>query len=232
MIHADEARKRVATQYTESTRFLLALEKLTNQCQNLEEAFQQVQLITDIDLSQGVNLDVLGDIVGVSRYIPRSVSVPFFGFYDTGTATQPFGEELMIAIGGRFREELESPVATTVLQDPEYRTLIRSKIFKNHSIGTPEDVIRGLNYIFNSGEVFIDDSGGMKVSVLLTRPLSLSEKVLVEELDILPRPNGVGMKIKGWIFTSCFGFSDTYNSVGFSEEGSSSLDHLFFEEII
>lgn len=230
--HTVEARSRVAMQYKESARFLASISALADKCQELESALLSLKEISDIDLSQGVQLDVIGDIVGVSRYIPKSVTIPFFGFYDNGLGSTVFGEDGNIAIGSRFREELESNTATTVLQDPEFRTLIRAKIYKNHSIGTPEDIIAGLNYIFNSREVYIDDSGGMKISVLLTRPVSLAEKVLIEELDILPRPNGVSMKVKGWIFTSCFGFTDSYNSVGFAEEGSTDVDHLFFEEII
>lgn len=229
--HDAEARSRVAMQYTESARFLATLSALASKCHELELVLLSLKEISDIDLSQGVQLDVIGDIVGVTRYIPKSVTIPFFGFYNNGLGATVFGEEGNIAIGSRFREELESNTATTVLQDPEFRTLIRAKIYKNHSLGTPEDIIAGLNYIFNSREVYIDDSGGMKISIVLTRPVTLVEKVLIEELDILPRPNGVSLKMRGWVFTSCLGFSDSFHSVGFAEEGSTSLDHLLFEEL-
>ena len=227
MIHADEARKRVATQYTESTKFLLALSKLAAQCQNIEDALQSVQQITDIDSATGVNLDVIGDIVGVSRYIPSSLLIPFFGFDDTAGGVR-FGEEENPGIGARFRDEDEPYTATSVLGDPEYRLLIRAKILKNHAIGTNEDILAGMQYIFQGALNVVEDVGGMKIRVGIGRNLTLIEQTLISTLDLLPRPNGVHI---GSVVTfqpdSYFGFDDQPTAKGFDD---ASAGGIFAEE--
>lgn len=227
MIHADEARQRVATQYTESTKFLLALSKLAAQCQDIEDAFQAVQQITDIDTANGVNLDVIGDIVGVSRYIPSSLLIPFFGFDDTAGG-YVFGEEENPSIGARFRDGDEPYAATSVLGDPEYRLLIRAKILKNHAIGTNEDILAGMQYIFQGAFNVIEDVGGMKVRVGIGRNITLIEQTLISTLDLLPRPNGVRISnVVTFQSENYFGFDDQPTAKGFDD---ASAGGIFAEE--
>jgi hypothetical protein len=218
--HAVEARSRVATQYTASYKFLSALAKLAARCQEVEDVLLQVKEITDIDNARGVNLDVIGDIVGVSREIPNAVALQFFGFSDT-TGASTFGEEGSNAIGARFYEEKEAYTATTTLGDPELRLLIRAKIIKNHAIGTCEDILTGMGYIFQGAINVIEDVGGMRISIGVGRQLSYVEKLLIRQLDLLPRPNGVRISaLVSFEAESYLGFQGQPGAVGFAEEGS------------
>lgn len=228
LIHTDEARKRVITQYTESTKFLAALSKLANQCQDLEDALLSVQQVTDIDTAAGVNLDVIGDIVGVSRYIPSSLLISFFGFDDTAGG-KVFGEEENPGIGARFRDEDEPYTATSVLGDPEFRLLIRAKIIKNHSIGTNEDILNGMQYIFQGALNVVEDVGGMSIRIGIGKTLTLIEQTLISTLDLLPRPNGV--KIGGVVTfqpEAYFGFDDQPTAKGFDD---ATVGGIFSEEL-
>lgn len=232
--HQALGRSRIATQYTESQRFLAYVRALLESSAELEAVLQKVTEQSDIDLAEGVNLDVIGEIVGISRIIPASVQLAFFGFQDNAAALN-FGEEDAQGVGGRFYDEGEPYLATSVLNDPEYRMLIRAKIVKNHAVGTNEDVIAGLAYLFGSGnmaiQVAVEDIGNMAIQVAVGRPLTYLEKVLISQLDILPRPAGVRISQRVTFDTiNYFGFDGQSSALSFGEEGLSSVGGLFAEE--
>ncbi|TXG97759.1 MAG: DUF2612 domain-containing protein [Nevskiaceae bacterium] len=215
--HSAQARGLTATQYRDRIKFLKTLDVFMKEVQDLEDALFKVAALTDIDIATGVNLDVLGDIVGVSRNIDKGILLPFFGFQDTDGGVV-FGEEGAAGVGARFLEEGEDYTATSVLQDPEFRLIIRAKIVKNHAVGTNDDILRGLNYIFSGSINLIDDQGGHKVSVGIGRQISYTEKLFIRQLDLLPRPNGVQLGIVlSFGSDGFFGFEDTPNAKGFDE---------------
>ena len=228
--HQSLGRSRVATQYTESQKFLAYVRALLESSAELEAVLQKVAEQTDIDLAAGVNLDVIGEIVGVSRIIPASVQLAFFGFQDNAAALN-FGEEGAQGVGGRFYDEGEPYLATSVLNDPEFRLLIRAKIVKNHAHGTNEDILQGLAYLFNAPRTVVEDLGGMAISVAIGRQLTFQEKALVTVLDILPRPAGVRINWRS-TFDSAryFGFDGQPGALSFGEEGQPNVGGLLAEE--
>jgi len=210
--HQATGRSRAALQYQESPKFLAYLKALLAAPVELEGVLQKVALQTDIDQAEGMNLDVLGEIVGISRIVPNSIPVQFFGFQGQPGALV-FGEEGYPGNGGRFREETESEFATSVLADPDYRLLLKAKIVKNHSKGTNEDMLKGLSYLFGQG--------GMAVQVAVGRQLTFLEKVLITNLDVLPKPAGVRISQRvTYNAANFFGFSDQPGALTFGEEGS------------
>jgi hypothetical protein len=242
MDHQATGRSRVALQYQESPKFLAYLKALLGAPVELEGVLQKVALQTDIDQAEGVNLDVLGEIVGISRIVPNAIPVQFFGFQGQPGALI-FGEEGYPGNGGRFRDELESQFATSVLADTDYRLLLKAKIVKNHSKGTNEDMLKGLSYLFASpshsgampAQVAVNDQGGMAVQIAVGRPLTYLEKVLITNLDILPRPAGVRISQRvTYDAANYFGFSDSPQYMGgaltFGEESSTILGGQFAEE--
>ena len=233
MDHLAVGRGRVAAQYTESQKFLAYIRALLASSAELEAVLQKVAEQVDIDLAEGVNLDVIGEIVGISRIIPASVQLAFFGFQDNAAALN-FGEEGSQGIGARFYDEGEPYLATSVLNDPEFRLLIRAKIVKNHALGTNEDVIAGLAYLFGGGmaiQVAVEDIGGMAIQVAVGRPLTYLEKVLITNLDVLPRPAGVRISQRvTYSTTSYFGFDGQNSALSFGEEGQPSVGGQFAEE--
>jgi hypothetical protein len=228
--HQVVGRSRVATQYTESQKFLAYIRALLDSSAELETVLQQVASQTDIDVAEGVNLDAIGEIVGVNRILPSSIAVMFFGFEGQAGATI-FGEDGILGIGSRFRDELEPETATSVLADSEYRLLIRAKIVKNHAHGTCEDILAGMAYLFNSSSIVVEDSGGMVIQVAIGRQLTFLEKSLITTLDILPRPGGVRINQRvTYDSLSYFGFDGQLNALVFGEEGSPAIGGLFAEE--
>ncbi len=74
--HAALGLSRVAAQYQNSTDFLAYLTAILTLDNELESVFQQVAQQVDIDLAEGVNLDTIGAIVGISRVLPGGPSNP------------------------------------------------------------------------------------------------------------------------------------------------------------
>jgi hypothetical protein len=228
--HLAQGLSRLASQYSDREKIIAYVKALLAANQELEDVLQKMALQTDIDIAEGVNLDTIGEIVGISRIIPESIAVQFFGFEGQPGATV-FGENNQIGIGARFREEGEPETDTSVLADPEYRLLIRAKIVKNHSRGTPEDIMAGLDFLFQAELSVVDDLGNMAIAISIGRQLTFQEKAIVKQLDILPRP--VGVRINAYTefdYNNYFGFEGRPNAKTFGEEGDTTKGGVFAEE--
>lgn len=231
--HKETGLGRVAAQYKNSTKFLAYLAALLDQADEIDAVLRKVEQQMDIDLAEGVNLDVIGEIVGVgSRILPDAIplQIRFFGF-DGQANSGTFGEDGALGIGARFRDEQEPYAATSVLADLDFRTLIRARISKNHSHGTNEDMLASLVYIFNSTHVVVDDPGGMSINVAIGKQLTWQEKYIVKLLNILPRACGVRIgTYVSFDATKYIGFDGQIAALSFGEEGQPLIGGLLAEE--
>lgn len=174
--------------------------------------------VFDVDTAEGVQLDIIGRWVGQSRLISGVLLLQFFGFDDNPAALN-FGEEGNAAIGGRFYGEGEPIAGTTLLADPEYRTLIKARIARNNAQGSTADIVRALQFLFSAPAV-VEDPGTMAIGVAIGRPLSLVELAIITNLDILPRPSGVRIAWQGYFNGDGYlGFDGQPGAVPFAEEG-------------
>jgi len=231
--HTQLGKSRVALQYSQSQKFLAYLTALLKHADELESVLRTVALQMDIEVAEGVNLDVIGDIVGVSRVLPQSLPVTLFGFEGYAGAGI-FGEEGQPSVGYRFRNESESGLASSVLQDIEYRLLIRAKIVKNHSRGTGQDLIDGLLLLFNvSDGIVVFDAGNMAIGVGIGRLLTPYEQaLLLPSLDLLVRPSTVNtVYIAMYDANDYFGFFGQPGAGTFGEEGDPAIGAPFAEQV-
>ena len=118
-------------------------------------AFAELTELRWIDSAQGVQLDGIGDIVGIARDIPQSVFLPFFGYEG-----QPAGRAYGVA---RYRSEYEEYATSYKASDEEYRTMIKAKIIANSSHGLREDIIRSLTEVLEARAVEITNLGNANV---------------------------------------------------------------------
>lgn len=221
---------RFALQYQQATKLRAFAQVLLVMCNNIEDCLQTLALLKDIDNAYGAHLDVIGDIVGISRIVPNSLPLKFFGFADTIGGSGNFGEETDIGVGSRFWDEGEPLADTTILNDPEYKLLIRAKIVKNHSKGNGDSILQGLQYLFGPAPVNVTNFGGMHMGVSIGRLLSFQERAIITQLDILPCPAGVGITSRVTYAGPVFGFADTPGGLPFGEETDPSIGGIFAEE--
>ena len=112
--------------------------------------------------------------------------------------------------------------ADTELSDIQMRNLIRAKIAKN--ITSPymvaderislQDVI---NSAFN-GAAYVVDNYDMSLTLYVDEIVSLDDLILINNLNLLPSPQGVGYKkIISYSNETTFGFKDNPHAKSFGE---------------
>lgn len=211
--HKELAVSRLATQFRESTNLIAYIKALLIETDTLEQVFCDLLEKRWIDTAEGVQLDILGAIVGQSREFVDAEIFDYFGFADNPQA-QSFGTLIDTGIGGRFRIIGEAITGIRQLTDDEYRKFIRARITRNSTKSTPEDIIAQLRFIFESPLIlFVDGDTNYEVSI--GRVLTLNEKSILTNTDIVPKTAGVrATYVTEFDSSNFFGFQGVPNSAG------------------
>ena len=139
----------------------------------------------NIDTAEKYSLDVLGRIFGVSRSSVSLTEKEYLTYYEK---TGGLGWGL-----GRWYRSGEAIRETILLTDQEFRFLIKARIWKlyqNPSLDYLTDALQDLT----GDDAYIVDNGNMTMKVYYGNTIALDSfiKFAVENLDILPRPVGIG----------------------------------------
>ncbi|QXF34259.1 hypothetical protein CE143_14695 [Photorhabdus luminescens] len=182
--HKSKALSRIYWQYKNSPKLINWITSLPDIAQSsIEDQIEKINNILDIDKAEGDQLDICGRIAGFAeRPLIRTDFVSIFAYNGTGGA-QPYniapykspGEQIKIA-----------PVS-----DFMYRILIKSKIQKNNSIATIDDVKSAVDYIFNVNSAIIDGQDMTMKTIWMDKAIAANIRVLIEMFDLIPRPQGV-----------------------------------------
>lgn len=171
-----------------------------------------IPLALSIDDAEGVNLDLVGKHVGQSRVltglVPRDLFA-FHGSYGSGFSRGNSG-------GGRWYRAGNSLTDSVRLDDPDYRFLIKCRVAKNYMTGTIENLSDMLEFIFGPASA-VYDQYDMSLSVLIqAEAITAFKRYAIQQLDILPRPAGVGIKFYLAVPQTAFGFYGAPTSAGFN----------------
>lgn len=218
--HEDLVRDKIISHYRESNvvDWIIAL---LSEANNLEDVFSNIIKSRMLDHARDAELDVIGYIVGQSRILVDANVFNYFGFSPNSQANS-FGTTIDPSVGGRFRSVREPSIGFRTLNDDEYKLLIRSRIIKNNTGVTREDIISQLKFLFNAPSVIVTEET-MKICFLIGRILTSNEVAIIENTDILPKPTGVTMCFlgsydgTGVTGSTFFGFAGIPNSSGFDD---------------
>ena len=131
----------------------------------------------DIDQARGFSLDIIGRRVGVSRTLPSAVSKGYFGYLNS-IQGEPWGEGVWYRIG-------ESLGDTLVLNDSDYRFLIRAKILKNFQNGTMDYILNALRFLLTE-DANIEDNLNMTATVYLSiASLNILQRYMIDLSDMI-----------------------------------------------
>lgn len=152
--------------------------------------------IADVDTAVGVQLDLIGKIVGVPRVVQGFVPDGVYYSYDdeNNPMSSPEGKgmsDIGSPVNAEFKDYEDVRKSIYTLSDGLYRTMIKLKILKNNSNGTLKDIDDGLYEIF-SGGVTIVDNFDMTGSVVVSSDYNLAGR-LSAFIGIFPRPLGVSL---------------------------------------
>ncbi len=219
------ARSRYTDQFKDSVNFDILMIVWMMGYQEIQETLLSLITIKDVDAATGVQLDVIGDIVGQPRTLENIDATGYFGFYSDPGA-QPFGS-LSTASGGIYNSLYDSGSSgNTSLPDGTYRSFIKAKIISNNSAGTSEDIITAARALFSTDIVeFGDDPTSGVFSLYIGRPWNdealtafpgLDETVVATRL--LPIPAGVRIEFRD------SGEYETFYAVNRYETAANALD--------
>jgi hypothetical protein len=163
----------------------------------------QLRSVLDIDTAVGVNLDLVGKHVGQGRVLPAITPRGLFGFEG---ATGGKGFSLHGNGGGKWYRRGDPIADSVVLNDDDYRFLIRCRVTRNYMTGTMPDIEAALAFIFG-GTARAYDQFDMSMTVVVAESgVSDFTRYAITKLDILPRPVGVRIKYVLAVPDGAFGF--------------------------
>lgn len=164
--------------------------------------------LMNIDTATSAALDLCGKRVGQSRVLNDFYPIEYFAFDNIENA-QAFNK-------GKWYRNGNAVKNTVRLNDEDYRFLIKCRITKNFQMGNIASVNKALQFIFSDGVAY--DNYDMSLSVLIrSERLSDFKKYVIKNLDILPRPNGVGIGFYLHAKAKSFGFLNGVNVAGFNQ---------------
>lgn len=151
----------------------------------------------DIDTAVGAQLDILGKYIGVNRIFQDNILTNMFSL-ETYTESDPTLEDRWgFVTYATFATTLENGVVnyqsvlTTnfLLNDADYRTLLKLKIIQNYSNGSHKQIDDAM-FAFFGNEITVVQNATMQMTY--TVPFNLSAVLNAAiVLGVLPKPIGV-----------------------------------------
>ena len=149
----------------------------------------KLQDVLNIEYANGHQLDLVGKHVGQSRIISEFSLNKFFGFNGSKNAVS-FGR-LNNSIGGKWYRNRDPLSKTIMLDDNNYRFMIKARIIKNYQTATMENIIESCFFLLGRHCEIIDNLNMSLTIKIPKRLLSGFQEFAIKKLDILPRQAGV-----------------------------------------
>lgn len=189
MNYRDKANDRIIWQYRNDNTFAAWIAILPGIVESdLSLPFEQIAGLINLNTARGAQLDICGRIVGVARPILRDDELNVFA-YNGVAGAQPYG---VAPYKGREEEPVSLPVP-----DYLYRVVIRAKIMANTSRATIDDIKVATEFILGPGySARVVDNQDMSTSsilVILNAAPPFNVRAILDTLDLIPRPQGVGL---------------------------------------
>ncbi|MHA7915990.1 DUF2612 domain-containing protein [Alloalcanivorax xenomutans] len=185
MNHAARAISRLIWQYrnAEKMRAWVSIGPDVAQVE-IELAAQRVMEMLDIDAGAGVQLDIIGEIVGQSRpFVDAAIfENDWFGWQENPDRRGWGAAWLPRYVAGK---------SSIQMPDNYYRIMIRAKVSKNTSDATIDSIAQALEFITGASVSNLDDRQDMTFSVVFSKDLSIQVRTILQNFDIVPRPQGV-----------------------------------------
>lgn len=185
---------RLMYQYADSPNFVALVRTLYAENCNISADGDALMTRLDIDLSEGIQLDRIGEIIGQVR--PLNIQIDendAFAFRGSPSGVEPdpgtgkgWSGQTRPDIGGRF-VGINGLIIGKMI-DADYRTLLRARIFSNVATGTVDDIGQFLQFTLGAGTYLVHNYVGY-VDVEIDRALSSTEEDIITIL--IPLAAGV-----------------------------------------
>nr|DAZ68526.1 MAG TPA: Protein of unknown function (DUF2612) [Caudoviricetes sp.] len=197
----------IENQLRESPNYIEVIRLLAEDFDEASDIYDYIAKNINVLNARGVWLDLIGDIVGVSRVFEKEIQPVFFGFDDQPNTTG-FGQ-------ARFRELDDKTTASSVLNDDDYRVVIIGKIARNYGDVSEVGVATSVLNMTQADNVLVYQSGPATFSVYVIGLISDNIKSILTGTDLIPRAAGVKMNLFFSGDDNIFGFADQLGIKGF-----------------
>ncbi|WP_340619347.1 DUF2612 domain-containing protein [Xenorhabdus siamensis] len=152
--------KLITPQHRDSPKFVAHVNLITRLMSDITQSTLQLNEAFSLDKAVGVQLDAVGEWIGLSRY----VKTPIVGVYFS-LDTEAVGFDQ-----GSWKRKYDSDSGFTELDDETYRTLLRVKIEANHWDGSGEMLESIYQRILPDSKttLFFVDNQNMTMDVFMT----------------------------------------------------------------
>lgn len=197
----------IENQLRESPNYIEVIRLLAEDFDEASDIYDYIAKNINVLNARGVWLDLIGDIVGVSRVFEKEIQPVFFGFDDQPNTTG-FGQ-------ARFRKLDDKTTASSVLNDDDYRVVIIGKIARNYGDVSEVGVATSVLNMTQADNVLVYQSGQATFSVYIIGLISDNIKSILTGTDIIPRAAGVKVNLFFSGDGNIFGFADQLGIKGF-----------------
>ena len=197
----------IENQLRESPNYIEVIRLLAEDFDEASDIYDYIAKNINVLNARGVWLDLIGDIVGLSRVFEKEIQPVFFGFDDQPNTT---GFER-----ARFREPGDKTTASSVLSDEDYRVVIIGKIARNYGDVSEIGVATSVLNMTQADNVLVYQDGPATFSVYVIGLISDNIKSILTGTDLIPRPAGVKANLFFSGDADIFGFADQLGMKGF-----------------
>lgn len=160
-----------------------------------------VRIMYSIDSAEGEQLDIIGRIVVIPRDFMGKVTMETAMCANDVNGPAEFGDTSAMC-------SMPSVDQSMSMSDKLYRLAIKSKILKNNSYATIEDIIDGMNFLLPNAQVTrLVDGEDMSFSVEFYGQITNLERWALVNASFVPKPQGVKFN----------GFLEAYDYVQFGD---------------
>lgn len=167
---------------------------ITDTLNGLQAVFKDLMQLRSLDTAEGIQLDVIGLLLGQPRELVDYNLIPHFGF-DGSLSGQSFGSYANPSLGGYWRSANDPTGTPITLDDETYKFLLRARIVANTTKATSESLLYGLNFLLGSGSTTIEEFPNAHLTIHFGRVLTSLEEYFVRGLSsvgsLIPVPIGV-----------------------------------------
>ena len=232
-----EARDKYTMAFEDKPVFDKYIQLITLEVSEIQEVIKDLLQKRTLEEATGVQLDVVGEIVGQPRVLLDVDFLEFFGM--EGNPRSHSMGDLTSTRGGIFFDLNERMQGSVRLDDDTYRIMIRAKIAKNSTRATPEDMMWYLNYVFGTNASFASE-GNANFIALISENLTPQQVMLLSYVNrtgrynvtLFPKPLGVGVEYGFYDPENSFAFDDVATSKGFGDLTDPNVDGGLFASLI
>lgn len=205
----------VTSEHADKPKFMATVSALAQCFVDLQNVELSIPFAFDLDQAVGVQLDAVGEWVGITRNVNTPLAGVYFSFDIDGLG---FGQ-------GVWKGPFDPDSGVVSLDDDTYRLLIRAKIGANNWDGTLGTSAAILNSIFGGGTyVFIVDNGDMSIDYGIAGTLPSALFLALLRGGYIPlKPESVhinGYFVPSVTSTPLFGFDVENNLISGFDVGS------------